>query len=78
MQRPHFPALPNGRLATLAQVLDQVAYDVITVGAPRRSCRVTARTEREARILGAVQLNVELERVVLRPEPYSLQSLGRA
>lgn len=57
---------------------EPVAYDVITTGVPRRSRRVFAATRREARILGAVELGVDLERAVIRPEPYSLTGLGIA
>lgn len=76
--RPFSPALPLGRIATVSQAHNTVAFDLITIGVPRRSCRVRARTAREARILGAVALNVDLERVAIRPEPYSLTSRGLA
>lgn len=70
--RPHAPALPAGRLCTLAEVQEQIAYDLTTVGVPRRSCRVYAATAREARILGAVALAVDLDRIVVNAGRYAV------
>lgn len=70
----------GSRLLTLAEVQRAIAFDVVTTGVPRRSCRVFASTSREARILGAVELRVDLERVVIRSEPstYALSGSGVA
>jgi hypothetical protein len=70
--RPVAPALPHGCLAQRSEAQRGVPYDLVVPGVPRRSCRVVACSEREARILGAVELGVELELVRVRPEPYSL------
>lgn len=76
--RPVAPALPHGRIATLAEVREQIAYDLTTTGVPRRRGRVVATSEREAAILGAVEFGCDLERVVILQSFYSLQSTGVA
>lgn len=52
-------------------VTELTPFDLIVTGVPRRSSREYAQSEQHARQLAAERFRVPVERVVVRPQPYS-------